>query len=80
MEQAEPNGVYSSKNTDATYVLCVRDNGDVAPVYTEHKVTTFPFPVEVGPDGLIRDAGGPSSITLDVEPGTLGGVAPSQAP
>ncbi len=45
IEQAEPNGLFSSKNTDGTWVLCVMENGDVAPIYTEHKVTTFPFVV-----------------------------------
>lgn len=45
LEQAEPNGLFSSKNTDGTWVLCVRENGEVAPVYTELKVQTFPFEV-----------------------------------
>lgn len=65
VEQAEPNGLYSSKNTDGTYVLCVRDNGEIAPVYTEAKVTTYPFEVKVV-DGQIVDAGGTSSITLNL--------------
>ena len=44
VEQAEPNGLFSSKNTDGTWVLCVElKTGEVYPVYTEHKVTTFPF-------------------------------------
>ena len=45
IEQAEPNGLFSSKNTDGTWVLCVTSTGEVAPIYTEHKVTTFPFTV-----------------------------------
>ena len=68
VEQAEPNGLYSSKNTDGTYVLCVRRNGDVVPVYTEMKVTTFPFPVRWNPStGMIEDIEDqPSSITIDL--------------
>jgi len=45
IEQAEPNGLFSSKNTDGTWVLFVDSNGDITPIYTEHKVTTFPFAV-----------------------------------
>jgi hypothetical protein len=45
LEQAEPNGLFSSKNTDGTWVLCVRENGEIAPVYSELKVQTFPFEV-----------------------------------
>jgi hypothetical protein len=51
IEQAEPNGLFSSKNTDGTWVLFVDDNGDVTPVYTEHKVTTYPFAVKKDADG-----------------------------
>lgn len=52
VEQAEPNGLFSSKNTDGTWVLCVElRNGEVYPVYTEHKVSTFPFIVEKDKDG-----------------------------
>ncbi len=46
IEQAEPNGLFSSKNSDATYVMALNDDGTVSPIYTELKVTTFPFPVE----------------------------------
>lgn len=68
VEQAEPNGLYSSKNTDGTYVLCVRKNGDVVPVYTEMKVTTFPFPVRWNPQtGMLEDIEDqPSTITVDL--------------
>lgn len=50
IEQAEPNGLFSSKNSIATWVRCiVQVNGkDVeAPVYVESKVTAYPYPVEV---------------------------------
>lgn len=51
IEQPEPSGLFSSKNTDGTWVLFVDDNGDIAPIYTENKVTTFPFMVEQRQDG-----------------------------
>lgn len=46
IDQAEPNGLFTSPNTDATIIFCLNDNGTVAPVYTEMKVTGFPFPVK----------------------------------
>ena len=45
-EQAEPNGLFSSKNTDGTWILCVLATGEIAPIYTEHKISTFPFFVD----------------------------------
>lgn len=65
VEQAEPNGLYSSKNTDATYVLCLRDDGKIVPIYTEQKVTLFPFPVKIV-NGQITDVGGAATITVDL--------------
>lgn len=50
VEQAEPNGLFSSKNSIATWVRCVYDvEGEVivAPIYVESTVTAYPFPVEV---------------------------------
>lgn len=48
--QAEPNGVFASTNTAATWVMCVGDSGAIEPIYVESKVTTFPFPVKVDYD------------------------------
>lgn len=47
IEQAEPNGIFASKNTNATWVMCVGDAGVIEPVYVESKVTVFPGPVLV---------------------------------
>lgn len=50
VEQAEPNGLFSSKNSIATWVRCITRVGDEeveAPVYVESKVTAYPFPVVV---------------------------------
>ena len=50
IEQAEPNGVFASKNTSATWVLCVGDAGILEPIYIETKVTVYPFNVKVDYD------------------------------
>lgn len=47
VEQAEPNGVFASKNTQATWVMCLGASGDIEPVYVETKVTVYPGPVVV---------------------------------
>lgn len=50
IEQPEPNGLFSSKNSIATWVRCVTvvDGEDIeAPVYIESKVTAYPYPVDV---------------------------------
>jgi hypothetical protein len=79
VEQPEPNGLYSSKNTDGTWVLCVRDDGSVNPVYTEQKVTTFPFPVTHEADSsTLHDARQASSSTLTLR--NAQGAPPGNAP
>lgn len=47
VEQAEPNGVFASKNTSATWVMCLGEAGNIEPVYVETKVTVYPGPVKV---------------------------------
>jgi hypothetical protein len=50
IEQAEPNGLFSSKATSATWVRCItKVNGQVmeSPVYIEGKVTAYPYPLDV---------------------------------
>ena len=47
IEQAEPNGIFASKNTAATWVMCLGKGGTVEPVYVETKVTVYPGPVKV---------------------------------
>lgn len=46
IDQAEPNGLFTSKNSDATIVFANNDDGTVSPIYSELKVTCFPFPVK----------------------------------
>jgi len=45
--QAEPNGIFASTNTAATWVMCAGDGGRMMPVYVEAKVTVYPYPVTV---------------------------------
>jgi len=47
VEQPEPNGIFASKNTSATWVMCTGTGGGIEPVYVESKVTVFPGPVIV---------------------------------
>lgn len=42
LPQAEPNGLYSPTETHATWVMCLRPNGDVMPVYIENDVFCSP--------------------------------------
>jgi len=45
--QAEPNGIFASTNTSATWVMCVGQAGSLEPHYVESKVTVYPYPVKV---------------------------------
>ncbi len=45
--QPEPNGVFASTNTSATWVMCVGAGGIIEPHYIESKVTVYPGPVSV---------------------------------
>lgn len=45
--QPEPNGIFASTNTAATWVMCVDENGLIEPHYVETKVTVYPYPVTV---------------------------------
>lgn len=76
VSQMEPDGLYTSGNTDATYVLCIH-NGKPTPLYTEQKVTMFPFPVEVVDGKIVDVAGGANTIEVEVK-GSVG-VTPSPA-
>lgn len=78
IELPEPNGIYSGKNTDGTWVVCVRESGEAVPVYSELKVQTFPF--EVSWDEarqLLIDQRKQSSSSLQIRTQT---PAPSPSP
>lgn len=63
IEQAEPNGLFSSKNTDGTYVLCVLPDGSISPQYSESKVDVFTRPVKVE-DGKVVFVDGAATMTI----------------
>lgn len=66
VEQPEPNGVYSSKNTDGTWILCVGGDGIAYPYYSEHKVQVWPFPVEKDTEGEWHQIPGTAAnVTVD---------------
>jgi len=67
LEQAEPNGLYSSKNTDGTWVLFLQEDGTIAPVYTELKVSTFPYSVVKTTKGYVRKGNEKIQFTIDVK-------------
>lgn len=65
--QAEPNGLFSSNNTDGTWVLFVNPDGTISPTYTEQKVTTYPYVVTQNRNGVwVRADNQPASFTVDL--------------
>ncbi len=64
VEQPEPNGIFASKNTAATWVMCVGDNGSIDPVYVETKVTVYPYPVKVDYETNRAIKAGKSSVSI----------------
>lgn len=65
IEQAEPNGLFASKNTSATWVMCVGSGGTIEPVYVESKVTAYPYPVKVDYEKNRVVKAGNSSVSID---------------
>ena len=64
IEQAEPNGVFASKNTAATWVMCLGDAGTLEPVYVETKVTVYPGPVDVNYENNRVTRSGPATVRI----------------
>ena len=68
--QAEPNGLYTG-TTNATWVLCVRTlpggGSEIEPVYSETDAMAFPYPVKLDDTGAVVDAGGNSSVQINVK-------------
>lgn len=64
VEQPEPNGIFASKNTAATWVMCAGDSGMIEPIYVETKVTVYPYPVSVNYDKDRVVKAGASTVTL----------------
>lgn len=64
IEQAEPNGIFASKNTTATWVMCAGKGGLIEPVYVETKVTVYPYPVTVDYSSNRATKAGESTVSL----------------
>ncbi len=65
--QAEPNGVFASTNTSATWVMCVNETGQVEPIYVEAKVTGYPYPVKVNYKTNRVTKAGKATITIKMK-------------
>ncbi|WP_298752072.1 hypothetical protein [uncultured Arcobacter sp.] len=65
VEQAEPNGIFASKNTSATWVMCLSETGtSIEPIYVETKVTVYPYPVKVDYDKNRVKRAGKASVNM----------------
>lgn len=69
----EPNGLYPSQNTAATWVLCVETDGSLHPLYSEPNLIVYDHPVVVAFDqrrGMYRivRAGDPNTDYQIVPP------------
>jgi len=64
IEQAEPNGIFASKNTTATWIMSVdKTTSQIMPLYVESKVTVYPYPVKVDyATNRVVKAGAPSTL------------------
>lgn len=73
IEQAEPNGLFSSKNTAATWVPCLNESGEISPVYVESKVTSYPYAVEIDYDKnrVTKVKGAKPSVSIKVDISSL---------
>ena len=66
--QPEPNGLFQSRNTDGTWVLFLNGDGSVSPIYTEMKVTTYPFEMMRAADGTwVRVDDSVPEFTVDID-------------
>ena len=66
IEQAEPNGIFASKNTAATWVMCAGEAGIIEPIYVETKVTVYPYLVSIDYKTNKVTKAGRSSIFLSI--------------
>ena len=64
IEQPEPNGIFASKNTAATWVMCLGESGGIEPMYIESKVTIYPGLVKVDYDKNMVVRSGAATVLL----------------
>jgi len=62
--QAEPNGIFASTNTSATWVMCIGAAGTLQPHYVESKVTVYPYLVKVNFETNRVTRVGKKSVTI----------------
>ena len=62
--QAEPNGVFASTNTAATWVMCVGPGGTIEPHYIEATLNVYPYEVKVDYTHNRVHRTGTKSVTL----------------
>ena len=67
VEQPEPNSIFASKNTAATWVMCAGEMGSIEPVYVETKVTTYPYPVTVNYETNRVIKSGKSTVSIKLK-------------
>ena len=65
VEQPEPNGIFASKNTAATWVMCLGEVGTIEPIYVETKVTVYPGPVLVDYDANRVTRSGAATVLIN---------------
>ena len=64
--QAEPNGIFASTNTSATWVMCLGEAGTLEPIYVEGKVTVYPYLVSVNyKNNRVKKAGQATATIKD---------------
>ena len=47
VSQPEPNGIFASTNTSATWVMCIDKSGAIEPHYVEATVNVYPYQMDV---------------------------------
>lgn len=64
--QAEPNGIFASTNTAATWVMCISPSGSIEPHYIESKVTVYPYQIKVDFEKNRVTRVGKDSVTFEM--------------
>ena len=64
--QPEPNGIFQSTNSIATWVVCTGPGGVLEPIFVESKVRVYPYPVTVDyeEDRVYRAGEASATVTL----------------
>jgi hypothetical protein len=67
--QPEPNGLFTSPNTNATIIMVADADGKVTPIYSEHMVQCWAFKVvwDKEQEIFVRAEGAKSTILLETE-------------